>query len=71
MDVRVEQTLPDSRRVSSLHEETTTSTFERNADARIERRLLTFYIRNVTSESVVGKGGAHHSYRCNAHESMR
>ncbi len=58
--VRVEQTLPDSRRVLfPFIEETTTSTFERTSVARIERRLLTFDISgNVTSEERRGEGGA-------------
>ncbi|SDA20939.1 RHS repeat-associated core domain-containing protein [Nitrosospira sp. Nsp18] len=58
--VRVEQTLPDSRRVLfPFIEETTTSTFERTPGARIERRLLTFDISgNVTSEERSGEGGA-------------
>src|SRR5690606_7597492 len=41
--VRVEQTLPDHRRVLFPHiEETTISTFERQVVARIERRLFSF-----------------------------
>lgn len=56
--VRVEQTLPDDRRVLFPHiEETTISTFERQVVARIERRLFSFDASgNVTREERQGEG---------------
>lgn len=56
--VRVEQALPDGRRVLFPYiQETTTSTFERQADARIERRLFSFDANgNVTREERRGEG---------------
>jgi len=57
--VRIEQTLPDGRRVLfPFVEETVTSTFERQSEARIERRMFSFDVSgNVTGEERRGEGG--------------
>ncbi|SDZ84294.1 YD repeat-containing protein [Nitrosospira multiformis] len=57
--VRIEQTLSDDRRVLfPFVEETVTSTFEREFEARIERRMFSFDASgNVTGEERRGEGG--------------
>ncbi|MEV0384751.1 toxin TcdB middle/N-terminal domain-containing protein [Nonomuraea sp. NPDC050643] len=58
--VRVEESLPDGRRVVFPHvAETVTTVSERSASARVERRLYSYDAAgNVVREDRVGQGGA-------------